>query len=93
VVVDCISTYAGEGLFEVVNRNQQFVVDLTHRSCRCRQWDMTGIPCPHVISAILFNGSKPEDYLHEYFSVEMYKRAYDPMIFPMTSQDQWVRTN
>jgi hypothetical protein len=54
---------------------------------------MIGIPCPHVISAILFNGSKPEDYLHEYFSVEMYKRAYDPIIFPMTSQDQWVRTN
>jgi hypothetical protein len=54
---------------------------------------MTSIPCPHAISTILFNGSKPKDYLHEYFSVEMYKRAYDPMIFPMSSQDQWVRTN
>ena len=54
---------------------------------------MTGIPCPHAISAILFNSLKPKDYLHEYFSVEMYTKAYDPMIFPMPSQDQWVRTN
>jgi hypothetical protein len=54
---------------------------------------MTSIPCSHAISAILFNGSKPEDYLHEYFSVETYKRAYDPMIFSIPSQDQWVRSN
>jgi hypothetical protein len=54
---------------------------------------MTGIPCPHAIFAILFNSSKPEDYLHKYFSVEMYKKAYDLMIFLMPSQDQWVRTS
>ena len=35
--VDCISTDAGDGLFEVVCRNQQFVVNSTHRSCGCRQ--------------------------------------------------------
>ena len=49
---------------------------------------MTGITCPYTIFVILFNGSKPEDYLHEYFSVEMYIKAYDPMIFIMPSQDQ-----
>jgi hypothetical protein len=69
------------------------MVDLMHRSCGYRQWDMTDIPYPHAISAILFNGSKPKDYLHKYFSVEIYKKAYDPMIFLMPSQDQWVKTN
>jgi hypothetical protein len=34
---DCISTYDRDGLFEVVCRNQQFVVDLMHRSYGCRQ--------------------------------------------------------
>jgi hypothetical protein len=90
---DCIATYAGEGLFEVVYRNKQFVVDLTHKTCGCRQWDMTSIPCPHAIAAIFYNSSNPEDYLHEYYSVEMYKRAYDLMIFPIPSEEQWVRTN
>jgi hypothetical protein len=36
LAADCISTYVGEGLFEVVCRNQQFVVDLVHRSCGCK---------------------------------------------------------
>jgi len=89
---ECTSYYAGEGLFEVECSYGQFVVDLTRRSCGCRQWDMTGIPCPHAISAILYNSAKPEQYLHQYYSVENYKKAYNPMIYPMPSKDQWVRT-
>jgi hypothetical protein len=53
---------------------------------------MTGIPCPHAISAILYHSAKPEQYLHPYYSVENYKMAYDPMIYPVPSEDQWVRT-
>jgi hypothetical protein len=84
---DCVATYAEDGLFEVVCKNKQFVVDLTHKTCGCREWDMIGIPCPHAISAILFNSTNPADYLHDYFSVEMYKRAYAPMIFPILSEE------
>jgi hypothetical protein len=67
------------------------VVDLTHCTCGCRQWDMTGNPCLHAIFSILYDSSKLEDYLHQYYSVEKYKRAYDPMIFQMRSEDQWVK--
>jgi hypothetical protein len=54
---------------------------------------MTSIPCLHAISAILYHSSKPEQYLHQYYSVEYYKMAYDPMIYPVPSDDQWVRTD
>jgi hypothetical protein len=37
-VGECISTYAGWGLYEVECRNKQFVVNWTHRTCGCRQW-------------------------------------------------------
>jgi hypothetical protein len=53
---------------------------------------MTGIPYPHAISTILYHSDRPEQYLHEYYSVEYYKKAYDPMIYPVPSEDQWVRT-
>jgi hypothetical protein len=69
-----------------------FVVDLMYHSCGCRQWDMTNILCPHAISAILYHSSKPEQYLHQYYSVEYYKMAYDLMIYTVPSEDQWVRT-
>jgi hypothetical protein len=55
---DCIVTYAGEGLLEVICKNKQFVVDLTHKTYGCREWDMTGIPCPHAISAIFSGGAR-----------------------------------
>jgi hypothetical protein len=78
--------------YEVECSYGQFVVDLTHYSYGCRQWDMTGIPCPHTIFAILYNFSRPKQYLHQYYSIENYKKAYDLMIYPMLSEDQWVRT-
>jgi len=89
---ECTAQYAGEGLFEVECSKGAFVVDLMHRTCGCRQWDITGIPCPHAISAILYHSAKPEQYLYRYYSVKSYKKAYDPMIYPVPSEDKWVRT-
>jgi hypothetical protein len=53
----------------------QLMVDLMHRSCGCRQLDMSSIPCPHAISSILYNSTKLEQYLHQYSNVENYKKA------------------
>jgi len=86
------SQYVGEGLFEVECSKGTFFVDLMHRTCGCRQWDMTGIPCPHAIFAILYHSAKPEQYLHRYYSVESYKKAYNPIIYLVPSEDQWIRT-
>ena len=89
----CLPTYAGQGLFEVEHRHQQFVVDIQNRTCGCRKWDMTGIPCAHAFSTILYDGGKPEDYVHPYYSKDMYLLSYDSIIYPMPSEDQWVKTN
>jgi len=71
---ECTAQYAGEGLFEVECSKGTFVVDLMHRTCGCRQWDMTGIPYPHAISTILYHSTKPEQYLHRYYSVRVTRR-------------------
>jgi hypothetical protein len=52
---------------------------------------MTGIPCAHAVSAILFDCEEPEDYVHEYYSLEMYKKAYAALIYPMPNEEQWAR--
>ena len=89
---DCVSIYAGNGLFEVECRDQRFVVNLSKTTC-CSKWDLTGIPCWHAISAILFDGSAPEDYVHPYYTIETYTKAYEPIIYPVTSMEQWRRTS
>ena len=90
---DCVSIYAGNGLFEVECKHQRFVVNLSKRTCGCRKWDLTGIPCQHAISAILFDGSVPEDYVHPYYTIETYMKAYEPIIYPVASMEQWRRTS
>jgi hypothetical protein len=54
---------------------------------------MTGIPCAHAHSAITFHEHKSEDYVDHYYSIEMYKKAYAPIIYPVPSEEQWIWTN
>ncbi|VVA28790.1 PREDICTED: Transposase MuDR plant, partial [Prunus dulcis] len=39
-----------------------------------------------------FHGN-PEDFCDAVYKKEAYLRAYEPMIMPMTSQDQWMKIN
>lgn len=89
----CYSTYAGNGLFEVTYKTKQYVVNLIRRTCGCRQWDVTGIPCAHAISAIWYDNANPEDYVDDAYTVEMYKKAYDEIVYPMPGEDHWIKTN
>jgi hypothetical protein len=93
VAGQCYSTYAGGHLYEVRHHNKQYVVNLLNRTCGCRQWDMTGIPCAHAVSAIWYFNANPEDYVDEWYTIEMYKKAYDEIVYPMPGEAQWVRTS
>jgi hypothetical protein len=89
----CWCTYAGEGIFEVECKGKRYAVDVESKSCGCRKWDVTGIPCAHAISSILYDGRNPVDFLSEYYSKETYLRAYQPIIYPVPSEEQWPRSN
>ena len=34
------------------NTETKFVVNLQERTCSCREWQFSGIPCNHAVSAI-----------------------------------------
>ncbi|XP_059461899.1 uncharacterized protein LOC132190869 [Corylus avellana] len=90
---DCVAVYAGEYMFEVTcPTGKQFVVDLRRKLCGCRQWEITGIPCPHAFCAILYDCGDSEDYVDECYTIERYKKAYAPIIYPMPSEEQWIKT-
>jgi hypothetical protein len=89
---ECLSHFSGDGMFEVEQGSRQYVMDIRNRKCGCRKWKMTGIPCAHAHSAITFHGHHPEDYVDPCYSIEMYKKAYAPLIYPMPSEEQSIRT-
>ncbi|CAL8996822.1 unnamed protein product [Prunus brigantina] len=90
----CIPKAAGQNQFEVMHHSgRTFAVDLNAHSCSCHAWDLNGIPCLHACAAISWFHGNPEDFCDAVYKKEAYLRAYEPMIMPMTSQDQWMKVN
>ena len=78
--------------FEVRQGNQEaYGVDLQKLECTCRQWQLTGIPCPHAITAIYFIGKQPEEYVSKSFKVSTYRSIYEFNILPVGGIDMWKK--
>ena len=50
----CDVHFARELKFEIDCKQQSFKVDLESKTCGCRKWDLTRVPCLHVGSIINF---------------------------------------
>ena len=56
------ATPSGKFMYEVDNDRERHVVNLTNRTCSCRIWDLTRLPCKHGITAIFKNLEKVDIY-------------------------------
>ncbi|XP_023638956.1 uncharacterized protein LOC111830665 [Capsella rubella] len=64
-------------------------VDLNARSCSCRKWDITGIPCEHAYGVILKLKLKPEDYVCQWFRTALWQRNYTDGLVPLRGTKFW----
>ncbi|KAI3451306.1 hypothetical protein Pfo_007971 [Paulownia fortunei] len=89
-VVDCIPIKSDDRHYQVLCFDgSQYTVDLDKFICTCRQWGLSGIPCKHVICAILNQNELPEDYVHSCYNVETYKQVYRPAILGISYEQLW----
>ncbi|KAL6661634.1 hypothetical protein ACP70R_001018 [Stipagrostis hirtigluma subsp. patula] len=66
------------------------VVDLASHTCTCGEWEMTGKPCPHALAVIpMFPEFDMATFVHEYYSIERFRIAYNGSIPLMTDKTQW----
>lgn len=79
----------GGSQFEVRKGHDAFVVDEEKRTCTCRMWELSGLPCEHSVAAIYFLHKNPEDYVPAWFRKEMYLKAYSYHIQPVQGLNQW----
>ncbi|KAM0910306.1 hypothetical protein ACQ4PT_014248 [Festuca glaucescens] len=69
-------------------------LDLTNRTCTCRQWQVTSLPCYHAVHVITsMRNPKMEDYIDDYYSVHKFKKAYENWVGPMTDRNQWPKVD
>jgi hypothetical protein len=75
----------------VKDRDYEFVVDIEKRTCDCRRWDLTGIPCSHVVSCVRQERLPTETMVHDCCSSTRFLIAYGPKIMPCKDKSLWEK--
>ncbi|GKU89561.1 hypothetical protein SLEP1_g3687 [Rubroshorea leprosula] len=73
----CRCEWNGRTQYDVWHWNNKFVVDLIGKKCSCRAWDLTGIPCPHALSAIGLGNFDPNEFVSIWYKRVKYERTYN----------------
>ncbi|XP_058784836.1 uncharacterized protein LOC131659698 [Vicia villosa] len=76
-------------IFGVTNGNDTYCVDLKKETCSCRKWQLTGIPCSHVIACIWNIKKKPEDYVASCYRKSTFMETYSHIVYPTNGPQLW----
>ncbi|XP_052621830.1 uncharacterized protein LOC128127388 [Lactuca sativa] len=75
--------------YEVRFNDAAYGVDLIAKTCACRIWQLTGIPCLHGVAAISSLNQDAETYMSQSYSKEAYLKCYNYIINPLNGSDMW----
>ena len=77
----------------------QHVVDTLHRTCSCRKWELTGIPCKHAVATIWNMAANrvevglPETWVHPCYRLDTWRTVYSHLINPIHSKILWPKSD
>ena len=79
----------GGGLFEVRNGSEAFGVDEQRRTCTCRLWQLSGLPCCHAIAVIFRLHKSVEEYVPACFRKQAFQSTYNQYLKPLGGMSFW----
>ncbi|KAK1259542.1 hypothetical protein QJS04_geneDACA015494 [Acorus gramineus] len=81
-------------LAEVVGPEYTCVVNLHDKTCTCRAWQVTGLPCEHA-SAFIYSvrGLDIQDFVDDCYSVKRFTSAYTIYVRAMPSRELWEKVD
>nr|XP_016473026.1 PREDICTED: uncharacterized protein LOC107794984 [Nicotiana tabacum] len=68
---------------------EKYRVDINLKKCTCRTWNLTGIPCPHAIRALLYKKVNLVSEIHWWFTNEAYLSTYAHKLEPIKGEKFW----
>nr|GEZ17284.1 60S ribosomal protein L34 [Tanacetum cinerariifolium] len=74
----------GNNVFEVRKGDDSYGVNIDNRTCACKWWDLSGVPCVHSVAAFSFITNDPILGVSAWYSKKMWQNAYSYFI------KQWV---
>jgi hypothetical protein len=82
--------------FDKSNKEWRYPVDLEAKTCTCRQWQLTGLPCIHAlffITSLTGPVGDIQQYVHDYYSVAMFRATYAHALPALEGKQQWDRVD
>ncbi|GJW09520.1 zinc finger, PMZ-type containing protein [Tanacetum coccineum] len=78
--------------FEVRKANDRFGVNLQQRTCTCKWWNLSSIPCMHVVVAYCFLNQDVVAGVSNWFIKQMWLNNYSYFIKPVGGSSMWVKS-
>ncbi|XP_028086309.1 uncharacterized protein LOC114287232 [Camellia sinensis] len=85
----CKVTFVGQEEYQVAEGVVSYIVNLQRRSCCCRIWDISGVPCKHATACITHKRINLETYCDTMYYKHIYFKAYGEIIHPMHDESLW----
>ncbi|XP_057801530.1 uncharacterized protein LOC131016805 [Salvia miltiorrhiza] len=86
---DCNVVWNGEYGYEVSEGEDRHIVKVDRKTCTCRGWDLTGIPCSHAIAAFFSSSMDPLLAISQCYHRDSYAKAYEHLIKPLPGVKFW----
>lgn len=64
-------------------------VSLQSRTCTCKRFQITGIPCEHAHGVIIDRKLQAEDYVAEWFRTSKWRSTYEEGVVPLRGWKFW----
>ncbi|KAJ9556871.1 hypothetical protein OSB04_011485 [Centaurea solstitialis] len=81
----------GYGEYEVQDGYRDAKVQYYDKSCSCKRWQLSGLPCGHAIAVAAMQNLTDCSYLASpYFTVENPKATWAPVVYRVGPQLAWV---
>lgn len=88
-MIDCRVIPSGNGIYEVGENNHAHTVNMVEKTCVCRRWSMTGIPCRHALRVIVKKKLDPLDYVSHWYLTSTWRKQYSDPIRPVNGINFW----
>ncbi|XP_071718120.1 uncharacterized protein [Rutidosis leptorrhynchoides] len=90
--------WGGDDQYQVSGpHNDQCAEDLGAKTCACRKWELTGMPCKHAVAALnnmalhSENTQVPEQWVHPVYWLETWKKTYQSTIKAVNGSALWEK--
>ncbi|GJS41509.1 zinc finger, CCHC-type containing protein [Tanacetum coccineum] len=81
---------AANYLYNVVDYYKNATVDLNTRTCSCGQWQLSGLPCGHLIVVMRhLRQSSANQFAFSCFKTSVWRASYNEVIYDVGHPSEW----